>query len=114
MPRCLQSSHRTIDQQVVQMVVVRASTIRNFAKPLLTLDGALADNCEAIAIQCDETMVRVGEQYHVMHAQLGQNLRANAIVAQFIHVARLSSIANPQQPRKIIGRAAVDGNDKAS
>src|SRR5689334_15317359 len=45
-------------------------------------DGALSDNAEAVAFEADDPMVGVREQDHVPNAEIEQDLRADAIVAQ--------------------------------
>lgn len=48
---------------------------------LLNVDLTFADDRKAIAFQRHKRMMAVGQQRHLVHAQLRQNLRAEPIVA---------------------------------
>src|SRR5689334_2753961 len=43
----------------------------------------LADDLEAEALEADDTPLAVGEQHHLAHAEIDQDLGADAVVAQF-------------------------------
>ena len=58
-------------------------------------------------------MAGVGQQFHVVHFQLAENLRADAIVAQLVHRRRLAAAEAADLPRIEIGHARADEHDKS-
>src|SRR4030088_1649593 len=55
-------------------------------------DRLLADDLEAEALQADHALLAVGQQHHFLHADVDQDLGADAVVAQFA-AGRLDALA---------------------
>ena len=71
-------------------------------------DRPLADDGEAVAAERDRRVMAVGEQDHVVDAQRGEDLRADAIIAQLLGVAALG-LAGADLQRLASARPASAG-----
>ncbi|PAV70992.1 hypothetical protein WR25_05956 [Diploscapter pachys] len=77
-------------------------------------DAALGDDRQTVAVEPHERVVGVGQQDHVMHAEFGEDHRADAIVSQLFHrhLDLLAGMA-PDGGGEGIGTLAVDEDDDA-
>src|SRR3546814_16457532 len=68
------------------------------------IDGALPDDPEAVALQADDGALGVRQQHHVAHADIEQELRADAVVAELAAGLGPPLQARPHRPREATAR----------
>ncbi len=57
--------------------------------------GRCCHDVQAVAFQADDGAAAVGQQDHVLHAEIEQDLRADAVIAQFALRTRAAAASWP-------------------
>ncbi|QYU65973.1 DNA polymerase I [Leptolyngbya sp. 15MV] len=78
-----------------------------------SVERAFPDNRKAVTFQRDQRVRGIGQQFHLVHAQPGEDLRADAIVAQRVHAPGILALQAADLVRHEGGGRLRDHHDHA-